>query len=30
MSQNVNDPGNRAVTFTQLVEIYTEQIRGLR
>lgn len=29
MSQNVNDPGNRAVTFTQLVEIYTEQIRGL-
>jgi 5-methyltetrahydrofolate--homocysteine methyltransferase len=29
MSQNVNDPGNRAVTFKQLVEIYTEQIRGL-
>jgi 5-methyltetrahydrofolate--homocysteine methyltransferase len=29
MSQDVNDPGNRAVTFSKLVEIYTEQIRGL-
>lgn len=29
MSQDVNDPGNRTVTFLQLVEIYTEQIQGL-
>ncbi len=29
MSQDVNDPGNRAVTFQQLVEVYTEQIKGL-
>jgi len=29
MSPNVNDPGFRAVTFDELVEAYTEQIRGL-
>ena len=29
MSPDVNDPGYRAVTFDQLVEAYTEQIRGL-
>jgi len=29
MSQDVNDPGNRGVTFDALVEAYTEQIRGL-
>ncbi len=29
ISPNVNDPGFRAVNFDQLVEIYTEQIRGL-
>jgi len=29
MSQDVNDPGNRTVTFDGLVEAYTEQIRGL-
>ncbi|MFT5169889.1 MAG: 5-methyltetrahydrofolate--homocysteine methyltransferase, partial [Candidatus Omnitrophota bacterium] len=29
MSQDVNDPGARAVTFNQLVDIYLEQIRGL-
>ncbi|VAW14419.1 5-methyltetrahydrofolate--homocysteine methyltransferase [hydrothermal vent metagenome] len=29
MSQDVNDPGNRAVTFDQLVDAYTEQLRGL-
>ncbi len=29
LSPNVNDPGFRAVTFDQLVESYTEQIRGL-
>jgi 5-methyltetrahydrofolate--homocysteine methyltransferase len=29
LSPNVNDPGYRAVTFDQLVEAYTEQVRGL-
>ncbi len=29
LSPNVNDPGFRGVTYTQLVEAYTEQIRGL-
>ena len=29
MSQDVNDPGNRGVTFDELVTAYTEQIRGL-
>ncbi len=29
MSQDVNDPGSRTVTFTQLVKAYTSQIRGL-
>src|SRR3989338_3729381 len=29
MSQDVNDPGSRPVTFEKLVEAYTEQIRGL-
>lgn len=29
MSSDVNDPGARAVTFDQLVEAYSEQIRGL-
>ncbi|RMG40943.1 MAG: methionine synthase, partial [Planctomycetota bacterium] len=29
MSPDVNDPGYRAITFDQLVEAYTEQIRGL-
>lgn len=29
MSQDVNDPGARAVTFTQLVDVYTEQLKGL-
>ncbi len=29
LSPNVNDPGFRAVNFDQLVESYTEQIRGL-
>lgn len=29
LSPDVNDPGFRAVTFDQLVEAYTEQIRGL-
>lgn len=29
MSPNVNDPGFRAVTFDDLVEAYSEQIKGL-
>jgi len=29
MSPDVNDPGFRAVTFDQMVEAYTEQVRGL-
>jgi 5-methyltetrahydrofolate--homocysteine methyltransferase len=29
MSSDVNDPGARAVTFDQLVEAYSEQVRGL-
>lgn len=29
MSPDVNDPGFRAVTFDELVEAYSEQIRGL-
>ena len=29
MSQDVNDPGARAVTFQELVDVYTEQLRGL-
>jgi len=29
LSSDVNDPGYRAITFDQLVEAYTEQIRGL-
>lgn len=29
MSPDVNDPGFRAVTFADLVEVYKEQIRGL-
>jgi 5-methyltetrahydrofolate--homocysteine methyltransferase len=29
LSPDVNDPGYRAVTFQDLVEAYTEQIRGL-
>ncbi len=29
LSSDVNDPGYRAVNFDQLVEIYTEQARGL-
>ncbi len=29
MSPNVNDPGFRSVTFDDLVDAYTEQIRGL-
>jgi 5-methyltetrahydrofolate--homocysteine methyltransferase len=29
MSPDVNDPGFRAITFDELVEAYTEQIRGL-
>src|SRR4030095_14799055 len=29
LSPDVNDPGFRAITFDQLVEAYTEQIRGL-
>ncbi len=29
MSPDVNDPGYRAVTFTQMAEAYAEQIRGL-
>ena len=29
LSPNVNDPGYRAVTFDELVEAYTEQIKGL-
>ena len=29
MSQDVNDPGSRPVTFEQLVEAYTQQVRGL-
>jgi 5-methyltetrahydrofolate--homocysteine methyltransferase len=29
MSSDVNDPGARAVSFDQLVEAYSEQIRGL-
>ncbi len=29
MSQDVNDPGARTVTFEQLTEAYTEQLRGL-
>jgi 5-methyltetrahydrofolate--homocysteine methyltransferase len=29
MSPDVNDPGLRAITFDQLVEAFTEQIRGL-
>jgi 5-methyltetrahydrofolate--homocysteine methyltransferase len=29
MSPNVNDPGFRSITFDELVEAYTEQIRGL-
>src|SRR5262249_45603012 len=28
-SPDVNDPGARAVTFRQLVEVYAEQVRGL-
>lgn len=29
ISPDVNDPGYRAITFDQLVEAYTEQVRGL-
>lgn len=29
LSPDVNDPGYRAITFDQLVDSYTEQIRGL-
>lgn len=29
ISPNVNDPGFRAITFDELVEAYTEQVRGL-
>ncbi len=29
LSPNVNDPGYRAVTFDELVEAYTEQVKGL-
>lgn len=29
LSPNVNDPGFRAVTFDEMVEAYTEQVRGL-
>ncbi len=29
ISPNVNDPGYRAITFDELVESYTEQVRGL-
>ncbi len=29
MSPDVNDPGYRAVTFDQLVEAYTKQVKGL-
>ncbi len=29
MSPNVNDPGYRAVTFDDLVDAYTEQVKGL-
>ncbi len=29
MSPDVNDPGFRSVTFQQLVDAYTEQVRGL-
>jgi 5-methyltetrahydrofolate--homocysteine methyltransferase len=29
MSSDVNDPGTRAVTFDQLAEAYSEQVRGL-
>lgn len=29
LSPDVNDPGYRAVTFDELVEAYTEQVRGL-
>ncbi len=29
MSPDVNNPGYRAITFSQLVETYSEQIRGL-
>lgn len=29
MSPDVNDPGFRAVTFDQIVEVFTEQARGL-
>lgn len=29
LSPNVNDPGYRAITFDELVEAYTEQIKGL-
>ncbi len=29
MSPNVNDPGFRAITFDELVDAYTEQVKGL-
>lgn len=29
LSPNVNDPGFRAITFDELAEAYTEQVRGL-
>ncbi len=29
MSQDVNNPGHRAVSFKELVDVYTEQLRGL-
>ncbi len=29
LSPNVNDPGYRAITFDELVQAYTEQVRGL-
>lgn len=29
LSPNVNDPGFRAITFDELVEAYTEQVKGL-
>ena len=29
LSPDVNDPGYRAITFDQVVEAYTEQVRGL-
>ena len=29
LSPNVNDPGFRAISFDELVEAYTEQVRGL-